>query len=183
MLSAGALKLKAPMEPTFLEGGRPMIQGTSHRRYVSYIDKSREYYRACGYERPYRWARYEDVPFSRLTKPLSQCRIGVVTTADQGPREAPRATKLYAAPNSEGVRLFTEKSWDHEATHTNDPETYLPLARLAEHVDAGHVGSLSPRFYGVPTDYSQRLTLEQDAPQIEAWMREDSVDIALLVPL
>ncbi len=153
-----------------------MAQGISHRSHVSYIDKSREYYRASGYDRPYRWAHYEDVPFSRLTKPLSRSRIGVVTTADRAPSGAPRATKLFAAPNSESGRLFTEKSWDREAT-------YLPLARLAEHVDAGHLGSLSPRFYGVPTDYSQRLTLEQDAPQVEAWMREDGVDIALLVPL
>jgi hypothetical protein len=160
-----------------------MTQGVSHRSYVSYIDKSREYYKASGYERPYRWAHFEDVPFARLTKPLPQSRIGVVTTADQAPGAAPRATKLFAAPNNEGGGLFTEKSWDHEATHTNDPETYLPLARLAEHAAAGHVGSLSPRFYGVPTDYSQRLTLEQDAPQVEAWMREDGVDIALLVPL
>ena len=160
-----------------------MAQGISHRSYVSYIDKSREYYRASGYERPYRWAHYEDAPFAPLTKPLSQSRIGVVTTADRAPGAAPRATKLFAAPNSESGRLFTEKSWDHEATHTNDPETYLPLARLAEHVDVGRVGSLSPRFYGVPTDYSQRLTLEQDAPQVEAWMRGDGVDIALLVPL
>ncbi len=160
-----------------------MAQGISHRSYVSYIDKSREYYGASGYERPYRWAHYEDVPFSRPSKTLAQSRIGVVTTADQAPRGAPRATMLFAAPNSESGRLFTEKSWDHEATHTNDPETYLPLARLAEHVDAGHVASQSPRFYGVPTDYSQRLTLEQDAPQIEAWMRKDGVDIALLVPL
>jgi len=160
-----------------------MTQGISHRSHVSYIDKSREYYGASGYERPYRWAHYEDVPFSRLTKPLSQSRIGVVTTADRAPGAAPRAKKLFTAPNSEGRRLFTEKSWDREATHTNDPETYLPLARLAEHVEAEHVGSLSPRFYGVPTDYSQRLTLEQDAPQVETWMREDGVDIALLVPL
>ena len=160
-----------------------MAQGISHRNYVSYIDKSREYYLASGYERPYRWAHYEDVPFSWLAKLLSQSRIGVVTTADRAPGAAPRTTKLFAAPNSQSGRLFTEKSWDREATHTDDPETYLPLARLAEHVEAGHVGSLSPRFYGVPTDYSQRLTLEQDAPQIEAWMREDGVDAALLVPL
>ena len=160
-----------------------MTQGISHRSYVSYIDKSREYYSASGYERPYRWARYGDVPFARLPKPLSQCRIGVVTTADQGPASAPRATKLYAAPNAEDGRLFTEKSWDHEATHTRDPETYLPLASLAGHVAAGTIGALNHRFYGVPTDYSQRLTLEQDAPQIEAWMRADAVDAALLVPL
>jgi hypothetical protein len=160
-----------------------MTQGISRRSHVSYIDKSREYYRASGYERPYRWAHCEDVPFSRLAKPLAQSRIGVVTTADRVSGAAPRATKLFAAPNVESGGLFTEKSWDREATHTDDPETYLPLARLAEHVEAGRVGSLSPRFYGVPTDYSQRLTLEQDAPQVEAWMREDGVEAALLVPL
>ena len=62
-----------------------MAQGISHRSHVSYIDKSREYYRASGYDRPYRWAHYEDAPFSRLAKPLSQSRIGVVTTADRAP--------------------------------------------------------------------------------------------------
>ena len=67
-----------------------MAQGISHRSHVSYIDKSREYYSAAGYDRPYRWAHYEDVPFSRLTKPLSRSRIGVVTTADQAPSGAPR---------------------------------------------------------------------------------------------
>ena len=160
-----------------------MSRTISHRSFVSYIDKSREYYKAQGYERPYRWARYEDVPFTPLAKPLSQSRIGVVTTADLGPASAPRSTKLYAVPNDMGRGLFTEKSWDHEATHTDDPETYLPLTRLSEHVAAGHLGSLNPRFYGVPTDYSQRLTIETDAPQVEAWMREDKVDVALLVPL
>jgi hypothetical protein len=85
-----------------------------------------------------------------------------------------------AATRALAVRLFN-RTW--ELLDTNDPETYLPLARLAEHAAAGRIGSLNPRFYGVPTDYSQRLTLEQDAPQIEAWMREDGVDIALLVPL
>ena len=40
-----------------------MAQGISHRRSVSYIDKSRDYYQASGYERPYRWAHFEDVLF------------------------------------------------------------------------------------------------------------------------
>src|SRR5258708_12215600 len=96
------------------------------------MDRGGELSRAWGYGRRCRWAHYEDVPFSRLTKPLSQARIGVVTTADRAASGAPRATKLFAAPNGESGRLFTEKSWDREATHTDDPETYLPLARLGE---------------------------------------------------
>ena len=160
-----------------------MREGISHRTFVSYIDKSREYYRAYGYEKPYAWARYEDVPFAQLSKPLSQCRIGVVTTADQGPREAPRSTKLYSAPNSSRNELFREKSWDREATHTDDSDTYLPLTRIEEHVAAGTIKELNSRFYGVPTDYSQRLTVEQDAPQIATWAREDNLDAVILVPL
>ncbi|MEI2651544.1 MAG: hypothetical protein V9G12_05170 [Microthrixaceae bacterium] len=80
--------------------------------------------------------------------------------------------------------MFTEDlSWDKEATHTDDPESYLPLARLAEQVGQGRIGSLSPRFYGVPTEYSQRRTIDVDAPAIVEFLREDRVDAALLVPL
>lgn len=160
-----------------------MKRTISHRAFVSYIDKSREYYSASGYDKPYRWPRHDSVPFAALSKPLSESRVGVVTTADLLPGEVPREHKLFSADNADYDKLYREKSWDKEATHTDDPETYLPLKRLSEHVEAGTIGSLSPRFYGAPTDYSQRLTLEQDAPQIAAWMKEDAVDIALLIPL
>ena len=35
------------------------------RSHVSYIDKSREYYEAQGFEQAYRWAAFDDVPFAR----------------------------------------------------------------------------------------------------------------------
>ncbi len=44
-------------------------------------------------------------------------------------------------------------------------------------------GSISTRFYGTPTEYSQRSTRESDAPEIARLMREDGVDVAMLVPL
>jgi len=36
--------------------------------YVRYIDKTREYYLAQGYETPYRWAHFDEVPFTPLKK-------------------------------------------------------------------------------------------------------------------
>ncbi len=42
---------------------------------------------------------------------------------------------------------------------------------------------MSPRFYGVPTSYSQRRTIQQHGPAVEDFMRQDDVDVALLVPL
>jgi hypothetical protein len=81
-------------------------------------------------------------------------------------------------------RLFTDDlAWDKEATHTRDVESFLPIRRLQELAAQGRIGSVAPRFHGVPTDYSQRRTLEQDAPEILARCREDLVDVALLVPL
>ena len=41
---------------------------------------------------------------------------------------------------------------------------------------------LAARFHGAPTNRSQRVTLETDAPEILARCRQDQVDAALLVP-
>ena len=50
----------------------------AYRAFVSYIDKSREFYAAQAYERPYRWARNDESPFTPLAKPLSESRLGLV---------------------------------------------------------------------------------------------------------
>ena len=165
------------------------------RRFVSYIDKSREYYAAQGYERPYRWARHDDAPFTPLPKALAECRIALVTTStlipgwrpgDPAPdAESLRPGEVYAASSDPPPeRLYTwNRSWDKEATHTDDVDTFFPVHRLQELVAEGRIGGLSPRFYGVPTEYSQRRTREIDAPEVLRLMREDGVDAALLVPL
>ena len=40
----------------------------THRSHMSYIDKSREYYQAQGFEQAYRWAAFDQVPFTRPSK-------------------------------------------------------------------------------------------------------------------
>jgi hypothetical protein len=41
---------------------------------------------------------------------------------------------------------------------------------------------VSPNFYGLPTNRSQRHTLEVDAPIILEMLRADNVDVAILIP-
>ena len=157
---------------------------TSHRLFVSYIDKSREYYLARGYANPYRWAHHEDAPFSLLKKALTESRVALVTTASLT-KESARALEVYASPTDPApTSLFTEhRSWDKAATHTRDVESFLPIRRVGEFVAAGRVGNLSRRFYGVPTDFSQRRTIQKYAPALLDFCRADAVDLALLVPL
>jgi D-proline reductase (dithiol) PrdB len=147
------------------------------------MDKSREYYGAQGYERAYEWAHHADVPFTPLIKPLTECQVGVVTTADRGPRDADRGNMLFAVPHEETIALERETFWDRTATHTDDRESYLPLNALLHSAARGQIGSVSPRVYGATTDYSQRRVNTIDAPQIEQWMVEDDVDVAILVAL
>ena len=59
--------------------------------HVRYIDKTRAYYEAEGYAKPYEWAHFDHIPFTPFAsvgKPLSQCRVGVVTTSEMARRDA-----------------------------------------------------------------------------------------------
>ena len=54
----------------------------THRSFVSYIDRTREFYAAQGYGKPYRWAHHTAVPFTPLAKPLAESpRLIVVGVA------------------------------------------------------------------------------------------------------
>jgi hypothetical protein len=156
----------------------------SHRIFVSYIDKSREYYLSRGHGNPYRWAHHEDAPFAPLAKPLNRSRVGLITTAALT-REEAGLREVYAAPTEPPpASLYTDhRSWDKKATHTGDPESFLPIRRVSEFVTAGRVGDLSPRFYGVQANFSQRRTVDDNAPAILDLCRADAVDVALLIPL
>jgi hypothetical protein len=80
--------------------------------------------------------------------------------------------------------MFTDDlSWDKDATHTDDLGSFLPIAQLQAAAAVGRIRSISPRIYGVPTDYSQRRTRELDAPALLDLIREDDVDALILVPL
>ncbi len=156
----------------------------SHRIFVSYIDKSREYYLARGYGNPYRWAHHEDVPFAPLAKPLSRSRVALITTAAL-PGEDRSVMEVYAASTvPPPAALCTDhRSWHKEATHTRDVESFLPIRRLEEFATVGRIDIPSPRFYGVPTDFSQRRTVDNYAPAVLDLCRADAVDVALLFPL
>jgi hypothetical protein len=158
---------------------------------VRYIERTRAFYAAQGYENSYRWACFDEVSFVRPKKPLRSCRAALVTTAGPAQSELVESRVLRgerAVWSGETAalpeRLTTEHlAWDKENTHTDDVESFLPIRQLQRFVDEGRLGGLAPHFHGVPTDYSQRRTMEHDAPEILRRCLEDEVDIALLVPL
>ena len=166
-----------------------MKKRTPYRSFLSYIDLSREYYAAYGYTQPYKWLSHRDVPFTKLEKPLSQCRVALLTTTDleklpgENKQERHLSRKVVAHPVEDAPEHFytQDLQWDQESTHTDDSDSFMPLNRLAECAAGGKIGSASPRFYGAMTDYSQGKTSKKSAPQVLQFCREDGVD-ALLLP-
>jgi len=157
----------------------------THRHAVSYIDKSREYYAAHGYEQPYRWASYDHVPFVRwsdLELDLSDARVGFVTTTYPSAESLPKQVYAQSTDITPESMFTRDLSWHKEETHTDDVGTFLPLDALNALAAEGAIGSVGPRFYGVPTEYSQRRT-HADSEQILAWAQQDELDAVILVPL
>ena len=162
---------------------------------LPYMERIRNYYQILGYGAPYEWAQHDDVPFASPQKPLSEMRIGIVTTAapfqpgkgDQGPRApyngAPKFFQVYA----DAIDPFPDLRIAHIAidrahTTASDIASYFPLAALMKLAAAGYIGSVSPRFYGLPTNRSKRTTRDIDSKALLAFCQEDHVDAVVLVP-
>jgi D-proline reductase (dithiol) PrdB len=167
----------------------------AHDAPIAYMQRTRSYYQALGYGAPYEWAHFADVPFRPVVKSLATCRVGLVTTA--APHQAGRGDQGPGAPYNAAAKFYSVYSGDtsvdpdlriaHVAidrkhTTAEDPGSYFPLAALRRSEHAGRIGALAPRFHGLPTNRSQRATLDIDVPELVARCRADAVDAVLLVP-
>ena len=166
-----------------------------HDAPIAYLARVREYYQALGYGAPYEWAHYADVPYRPLSRPLSACRVAIVTTAapfqpgkgDQGPGAPYNASaKFFSVYSGDASRddhdlRISHVAIDRRHTTASDAATWFPLAALRRAEAAGRIGAIAPRFHGAPTNRSQRTTLAVDGPEIVARCRDDGVDAAILV--
>jgi hypothetical protein len=162
---------------------------------VRYMERTRSYYLGLGYENPYVWAHYLDVPFTPLKKPLAQSVLGLITTAvpydsDKGPQgqDAPyNSTAKFYQPYQQSIEgkvdlRIAHVGIDRKNANMEDSNCWFPLEAAKRAAATGEVGALSPHFYGLPTNRSQRHTLEIDAPRILEMLQADGVDVAVLIP-
>ena len=161
---------------------------------IPYMQRTHAWYRALGYDTPYRYAHFEDVPFQRLHKPLADCVLTLVTTA--APYQPGKGPQGAGAPYNAGAKFHAPYSGDTARDHDlrishvaidrrhadmDDANCWFPLPLLRRLAAEGRL-RLAPRFHGAPTNRSQRHTLEVDAPLVAQRCREDGVDAAVLVP-
>ncbi len=162
---------------------------------VRYIERTRSYYLGLGYESPYVWAHYIDVPFTPLKKPLTESVLGLVTTAV--PYDPDKGAQGQGAPYNASAKFYqpyqqsidgnndlriAHVGIDRKNANMADIYCWFPLAAGRRAVAARRLKAISPHFYGLPTNRSQRHTLEIDAPRILEMLIADGVDVAVLIP-
>lgn len=158
---------------------------------MNFAEIERDYVRR--YVPGFEWVVYPTPsPIHPLPKPPQRCRVALVGTAGvhlQGDRPFDVGNPL-GDPSFRvipGDAPFEALRLSHPGYNTRkiarDINCVFPLERLRELAQEGIVGSVSPRhlsFMGyipVPT----RLIAET-APKVAGWLKEDQVDLALLVP-
>ena len=143
----------------------------------------------------YRWRVIDPVPAAAMTKPITECRVALVSSAgfvvpgdppfdervrggDFSHRVIPANTDVQALEEHHRSDVF-----DHTGIRT-DPNIALPLDRLHEMVAAGEIGSVAPRqisLMGCIT--APGRLIRQTLPVLGDLLQEDEVDVALMVPV
>ncbi|WP_050927961.1 glycine reductase [Aestuariivita boseongensis] len=161
---------------------------------IRYIDRTRAYYRALGYGAAYEWAQNDSAPFAPAPD-LAAATVAVVTTAapfrpeagDQGPG-APyngqaKFYEVYALPSDPVPDLrISHVAIDRDHTTAEDPGSYLPLAALKRAEEAGRIGQAAPLVFGLPTNRSQRHTVDVDCPELVGRLTSAGIDAVIFVP-
>lgn len=146
--------------------------------------------------RAYPYDRYRNnlVPVARLSRPLAQSRLALVTTAglhlpDQPPFEKKRGgdCSFRVIPSDCRLDLLLESHKSDAFDHTGitaDRNLALPLERFRELEQERQIGSLSRfslSFMGSITEPTKLI--EESAPMAAELLLEDGVEAAFLTPV
>jgi len=162
---------------------------------IPYMQRLRDYYLALGYGNPYQWANHQDVPFTPLKKPLDKSKIGLITTSgpykkgagEQGPGSPYNAAaKFYQVYSGDTAAVeflgISHLGYDRNYTTAEDINSFFPLNALIKAKGLGRVQEISSRYYGAPTNRSQATTINEDCVDLTNLIKQDEVDVVLLVP-
>ena len=156
---------------------------------VNYIKLIEDQYTALGYP-TYQWVVNEDrPPWTPLTKPLAECRLGLV--ASGGIYITGQVAFHYKDDTSYRVIPREVKTKDLRATHfaydltdaRQDPNVVFPLDTLRGLEKEGFIGRLADRFFtfmgGI---YSAQRVREKLVPRLTEELLAEKVDAVLFVP-
>jgi D-proline reductase (dithiol) PrdB len=137
------------------------------------------------------------IPWTPLSKPLAECTVALLSSAglalktdrpfdQEGERQNPwwgdpSYRLLPRTAREQDVRLYHLHI--HPRLAERDLNTFFPLQRLLELEACGEIGRSAANHYSYMGYILQpQVLLEETVPEMVRQMREDRVDVVLLVP-
>lgn len=158
---------------------------------IEYMKSITERYEQLGYA-PYRWYHADTPPpFQPLKKPLSESRLGVISTSGayavgQVAYHYKDDTSIRGIPsNTPTERIhFSHITENYLENPRKDPNCIFPIDALREARSNGVIGELAQELFSCMGGvYSQRRVREETIPQLRAQFESQAVDTVLLVPM
>jgi D-proline reductase (dithiol) PrdB len=147
------------------------------------------------YLRAYRWRKINPVPWTPLAKPLSDCRLALVSSAafvtpdqdafDESVRGGDSSFRSIPSdfPSADLIDTHRSDSFDHEGM-VRDPNLAFPIDRVRELVESGRIRSVGDEHISFMGSITAPGRLVRDtAPMMARRLVEGQVDVALLVPV
>jgi len=138
---------------------------------------------------------FPDNPWTEMRKPLSRCKVALVTSAGLHMRgDKPFVGDHEKRDQSYMVIPSDAKAGDILQSHTSigfdrtgiykDINVAFPIDRLRELAERGVIGGLAKNFYSFmgAVTYPNRIIAET-GPEAAGLMREEGVDVVLLTPV
>lgn len=136
--------------------------------------------------------RNTTTPFTALSKPLSACRVALVTSCgvhlqadppfDLSDRRGDPSYRAIPSGVEPAMLGITHAHYNHRDALL-DINVVLPIERLAELAREGIIGEVAPRHFGFmgSIPLPGRL-IRRTAPEVARQLSADAVDIVLLTP-
>ena len=138
-----------------------------------------------------------EIPWTPLSKPLSECTVAFISSAgiamlDDAPfdQEGERQDPWWGDPSyrilprtatAEDVSLYHLHI--HPRVVEQDLNTLLPLQRLLELEDCGEIGRSAANHYSfMGYTLQPQVLLEENTPAMIRQMKQDGVNMVILVP-
>jgi D-proline reductase (dithiol) PrdB len=158
---------------------------------IRYVERLNAFYRSQGFP-PYKWSVYETAPLTPLTKPLSQCRVALLTSGGVSCKSMPPFNPLArndlrvdAIPQETPTDFFVinDAYYNHQDAD-RDINCIFPLERLRELADEGVIDAIASHHYSgfMGRTYTRTAVLTEAAPALARRLLQEGVDVFVLVP-
>ena len=147
-----------------------------------------------------RWAKkfdaqlFDDIPWTKVTKPLKDCRLALVTTSgvhlkndrpfNMADKEGDPSLRVIPWPPSRNDLIITHDYYDHSDAE-KDINVVLPIDPMKKCLSDGIIGSVSSQIYSfmghiigqhIPT------LVEKSAKNLVHQLHRERIDLVLLSP-